>query len=148
MKKLLLTILFTLVLTGGAYAENIFRCEVKNGLDKIEYLIKVNNDSESSYRALADLDDETGKFDSFSEIYGFINKGEIIKFTNGKSEVFKLIVFSNGEIKSNTYFRAIYIQTGSGYIETHSIRITTWEPNAPITIYSNYDNKLLEGTCK
>ena len=148
MKKTLLIIVLGLLLSGNVYAENIFRCEAKDGLNKIEYLIKVKNESISLDRALADLNDETGKFDSLSEIYGFINKGEIIKFTNGKSEVFKLIVFSNAKIKDNTYFRAMYIQNNSGYIETHTIRITSWEPNAPIKIYSNYDNKLLEGTCK
>jgi len=150
-KKLLSIIFVSLLLSGNAFADNIFRCEVTDSLDKlykIEYLIKVDNESETLNRALADLNDETGKFDDLSEIYGFISKGEIIKFSNGKSEVFKLIVFNNANINSNSYFRAMYIRPINGYMEVHTIRIASWEPNAPITIFSNYDNTLLEGTCK
>jgi hypothetical protein len=148
MKRFLIILFLSSVINANAFAENIFRCNAKDGLNKIEYLIKVDSEDITLNRALSDLSGETGKFDSTSEIYGFINKGEVIKFTNGKSEVFKLIVFNNAKIKDNSYFRAMYIKNSSGYMETHTIRITSWESNAPITIYSNYDNKLLKGTCK
>ena len=149
MQKLFLSITFLSLLFGGnTYAENIFKCKIETagGLNKLEYIIKVDDEE----RTLADLNVETGKFDGTSNMINPIYKGELIKFSNGgNSEVFNMIVFKNATKGSGDFFTAIYYKDINGYrTEIFTIRINTWVKNNPITVYNHFDNLITEGTCE
>ena len=126
---------------GNVYAA-IFRCEIN---PNHHYVIKADSEEE---QVLATINPETGKIDDNSQIYSSgVNNGEVIKFLNGKSQVFKMVVLKNSKIGSDWSFRAIYFDPSyNAYV--HSIAIDTWKKDAPIYLYNDWEKKLLKGTCK
>jgi hypothetical protein len=156
MKKLFLSILVLCSLLGGnAYAnENIFDCEIKtkdsHGNQVSAKLIIRADDDYSA--ALKTGDGETGKFgekDFILSVGG--SRGDLIittQFNFVPKGSYDLYVTQNGEKDSNTYFRALFSENGYNGL-VHSITITPWEENMPISFYlSDKPQSIIQGNCK
>ena len=153
MKKILI-IIVTLLLSGNAYAGNIFDCEI-NTKDtpgnpvSARLVIKVDDNSSA---ILSTGDKETGKFgekDFILAVGG--DRGDLIitsQFNFVPKGSYDLFVTQNGKKNGNSYFRALFSESiYNGLV--HSLTITPWEENMAISFYlSDKPRSVIKGTCK
>ena len=146
--KVLLT-LFVLLLLGFSHSSyaNLFKCKIKEGYLNGEYIIKVN-EGEEGYRALVDVNPDTGKFEENSKMYSYIFTGEVMKFSFGNSQAFDMIVFSNSKKGDENNFRAIFFEKKflKGY--TTTIIIETWKADLPFYLFDDWHGKKFTGNCE
>ena len=154
MKKFLSIIVFSLLLNGNTYAENIFDCEIKtqdsySNPVSAKLIIRADDDYSA---VLKTGDGETGKFgekDFILSVGG--NRGDLIvtnQFNFIPKGSYDLYVTQNGEKDGNSYFRALFSENGYNGL-VHSITITPWEKNIPIAFYlSDKPQSIIQGNCK
>jgi len=154
MKKIFLVLLFGFLFSGNGYAVNIFDCEIKTKDSfgnpvSAKIVIKVDDNSSA---ILSTGDSETGKYgekDFILAVGG--DRGDLIvtaQFNFVRKGSYDLFVTQNGEKDSNTYFRALFSES-SYHGEVHSLTITPWEENMPISFYlSDKPQSIIQGNCK
>jgi hypothetical protein len=154
MKKFLSIIVFSLLMNGNTYAENIFDCEIKtqdsySNPVSAKLIIRADDDYSA---VLKTGDGETGKFgekDFILSVGG--NRGDLIvtnQFNFIPKGSYDLYVTQNGEKDGNSYFRALFSENGYNGL-VHSITITPWEKNIPIAFYlSDKPQSIIQGNCK
>ena len=143
-----------LLLSGNAYAENIFDCEI-NTKDtpgnpvSARLVIKVDDNSSA---VLKTGNNETGKFgekDFVLAVDG--DRGDLIitsQFNFIRKGSYDLFVTQNGEKNGNSFFRALFSESGYNGL-VHSLTIIPWEENMPISFYlSDKPRSVVQGTCK
>ena len=155
MKKLLSIIFLGLLLSANAYAnENIFDCEIKtkdsHGNPVSAKLIIRADDDYSA--ALKTGDGETGKFgekDFILSVGG--TRGDLIvtnQFNFVPKGSYDLYVTQNAEKNDNSFFRALFSESSYNGL-VHSLTITPWEENMPISFYlSDQPQSIIQGTCQ
>tara|TARA_B110000971_G_C19630058_1_gene328742 strand:- start:41 stop:511 length:471 start_codon:yes stop_codon:yes gene_type:complete len=156
MKKLFSTILVLgLLLSGNAYAENIFDCEIKTKDSfgnpvSAKFIIRADDDYSA---ALKTGDSVTGKFYSNKDFILSVggNRGDLIitsQFNFVPKGSYDLYVTQNAVKNDNSYFRALFSESGYNGL-VHSLTITPWEENMPISFYlSNNPQSIIKGNCK
>jgi len=155
MKKLFLSILVISSLLGGnAYAENIFDCEI-NTKDmpgnpvSAKLVIKVDNNSSARLKT---GNNETGVFEDRDFILAVDgDRGDLIitsQFNFVKKGSYDLLVTQNAEKNDNSFFRALFSESSYNGL-VHSLTITPWEENMPISFYlSDRPGSVIKGNCK
>ena len=154
MKKLLGIVVLGLLLSGNAYAENIFDCKI-NTTDtpgnpvSARLVIKVDDNSSA---VLSTGDNETGKFgekDFILAVGG--DRGDLIitsQFNFVPKGSYDLFVTQNGKKNGASYFRALFSESYYNGL-VHSLTITPWEEDMPISFYlSDKPRSVIKGTCK
>ena len=154
MKKLLSILVFGLLLSGNSYAENIFDCEIKTKDSfgnpvSAKIVIKVDDNSSA---ILSTGDSETGKYgekDFILAVGG--DRGDLIitsQFNFIRKGSYDLFVTQNAEKNDNSFFRALFSESGHNGL-VHSLTITPWEANMPISFYlSDNPQSIIQGNCK
>ena len=155
MKKLFSTILVLgLLFSGNAYAENIFDCEIKTKDSygnpvSAKLIIRADDDYSA---ALKTGDGETGKFgekDFILSVGG--TRGDLIvtaQFNFVPKGSYDLYVTQNAVKNDNSFFRALFSESGHNGL-VHSLTITPWEENMPISFYlSDKPQSVIQGNCK
>ena len=154
MKKIFLVLLFGFLFSGNAYAENIFDCEIKTkdsyGNPVSAKLIIRADDYYSA--ALKTGDGETGKFgekDFILSVGG--DRGDLIitsQFNFIRKGSYDLFVTQNAGKNDNSFFRALFSESGHNGL-VHSLTITPWEENMPISFYlADRPQSIIQGNCK
>ena len=155
MKKLFSTIfILGLLLSGNTYAENIFDCEIKTKDSfgnpvSAKLIIRADDD----YSAILKTGDgETGKFgekDFILSVGG--TRGDLIvtnQFNFVPKGSYDLYVTQNAVRNDNSFFRALFSESGHNGL-VHSLTITPWEENMPISFYlSDKPQSIIQGNCK
>jgi hypothetical protein len=154
MKKIFLVLLFGFLFSGNAYAENIFDCEIKTKDSygnpvSAKLIIRADDDYSA---ALKTGDGETGKFgekDFILSVGG--TRGDLIvtnQFNFVPKGSYDMYVTQNAVKNDNSFFRALFSESGhSGLV--HSLTITPWEENMPISFYlSDQPQSIIQGNCK
>ena len=154
MKKILGIVVLSLLLSGNAYAENIFDCEIKTKDsfgNPVSAKIVIKVDDNSSAR-LKTGNNETGKFgekDFVLAVDG--DRGDLIitsQFNFVKKGSYDLLVTQNREKDGNSFFRALFSESSYNGL-VHSLTITPWEENMPISFYlSDRPGSVIKGICK
>ena len=154
MKKLLSILVFGLLLSGNSYAENIFDCEIKTKDSfgnpvSAKLVIKVDDNSSA---ILSTGDSETGKYgekDFILAVGG--DRGDLIitsQFNFIRKGSYDLFVTQNAEKNDNSFFRALFSESSYNGL-VHSLTITPWEENMPISFYlSDRPGSIIQGTCQ
>jgi hypothetical protein len=154
MKKLLGIIVLSLLLGGNAYAENIFDCKIKTKDSfgnpvSAKIVIKVNDNSSARLKT---GHNETGKFgekDFVLAVDG--DRGDLIitsQFNFVKKGSYDLFVTQNAEKNDNSFLRALFSESSYNGL-VHSLTITPWEENMPISFYlSDRPGSVIQGTCQ
>jgi len=154
MKKLLSILVLGFLLSGNAYAENIFDCEIKTKDsfgNPVSAKIVIKVDDNSSAR-LKTGNNETGKFgekDFILAVDG--DRGDLIitsQFNFVKKGSYDLFVTQNAEKNDNSFLRALFSESSYNGL-VHSLTITPWEENMPISFYlSDRPGSVIQGTCQ
>ena len=143
MKKVLSIIVFSLLLNGNTYAENIFDCEIKtqdsySNPVSAKLIIRADDDYSA---ALKTGDGETGKFgekDFILSVGG--TRGDLIvtnQFNFVPKGSYDLYVTQNGEKDGNSYFRALFSENGyNGLVHSITIKIGRAHVRTPVTSLS------------
>ena len=154
MKKLLSILVFGLLLSGNSYAENIFDCEIKTKDSfgnpvSAKLVIKVDDNSSA---ILSTGDSETGKYgekDFILAVGG--DRGDLIitsQFNFIRKGSYDLFVTQNAEKNDNSFLRALFSESSYNGL-VHSLTITPWEENMPISFYlSDRPGSIIQGTCQ
>jgi hypothetical protein len=154
MKKLLSILVFGLLLSGNSYAENIFDCEIKTKDSfgnpvSAKLVIKVDDNSSA---ILSTGDSETGKYgekDFILAVGG--DRGDLIitsQFNFIRKGSYDLFVTQNAEKNDNSFFRALFSESSYNGL-VHSLTITPWEENMPISFFlSDQPQSIIQGTCQ
>ena len=141
MKKYLLIIIFSLLLSGNAFAE-IYKCEMHSNHS---FVIKAPT---THKQILATVENETGKFTGESTVLATeVSLGEIIEFKGKQTNNREILVLNNPKKGSQNSFRAVYFD-GTGYPYVNSIRIDYWDEDHPIYFYNDWTNEITKGTCQ
>jgi hypothetical protein len=155
MKKLLTIIVLGLLLSGNANAENIFDCEIKTKDSfgnpvSAKFIIRADDDYSA---ALKTGDSVTGKFYSNKDFILSVggNRGDLIitsQFNFVPKGSYDLYVTQNAVKNDNSFFRALFSESGHNGL-VHSVTITPWEENMPISFYlSDRPGSVIKGNCK
>ena len=155
MKKLLGIIVLGLLLSGKAFAENIFDCEIKTKDSfgnpvSAKFIIRADDDYSA---ALKTGDSVTGKFYSNKDFILSVggNRGDLIitsQFNFVPKGSYDLYVTQNAVKNDNSFFRALFSESGHNGL-VHSLTITPWEENMPISFYlSDRPGSVIKGNCK
>ncbi len=155
MKKLFSTIfILGLLLSGNAYAENIFDCEIKTKDSygnpvSAKLIIRADDDYSATLKT---GDGETGKFgekDFILSVGG--TRGDLIvttQFNFVPKGSYDLYITQNAVKNDNSFFRALFSESGHNGL-VHSLTITPWEANMPISFYlSDNPQSIIQGNCK
>ena len=154
MKKLLSILVFGLLLSGNSYAENIFDCEIKTKDShgnpvSAKLIIRADDDYSATLKT---GDGETGKFgekDFILSVGG--TRGDLIvtaQFNFVPKGSYDLYVTQNAVKNDNSFFRALFSESGHNGL-VHSLTITPWEENMPISFYlSDKPQSIIQGNCK
>jgi hypothetical protein len=141
-------------LSGNSYAENIFDCEIKTKDSfgnpvSAKLVIKVDDNSSA---ILSTGDSETGKYgekDFILAVGG--DRGDLIitsQFNFIRKGSYDLFVTQNAEKNDNSFFRALFSESSYNGL-VHSLTITPWEENMPISFFlSDQPQSIIQGTCQ
>jgi len=154
MKKIFLVLLFGFLFSGNGYAVNIFDCEIKTKDSfgnpvSAKIVIKVDDNSSA---ILSTGDSETGKYgekDFILAVGG--DRGDLIitsQFNFIRKGSYDLFVTQNAEKNDNSFFRALFSESSYNGL-VHSLTITPWEENMPISFFlSDQPQSIIQGNCK
>jgi hypothetical protein len=155
MKNLLSILTLALFFSGNAYAnENIFDCEIKTKDShgnpvSAKLIIRADDDYSATLKT---GDGETGKFgekDFILSVGG--TRGDLIvtaQFNFVPKGSYDLYVTQNAVKNDNSFFRALFSESGHNGL-VHSLTITPWEENMPISFYlSDKPQSIIQGNCK
>jgi len=154
-KKLFSTILVLgLLLSGNAYAENIFDCEINTkssyGNPVLAKLVIRVEDNSSA--VLKTGNRQTGEYEDKDFLLAIDgNRGDLIIMSSfnfiGEGS-YDLLVTQNAYRNGGSFFRAVFsADPVSGLV--HSLTITPWEKSLPISFYlSDRPGSVIKGYCK
>lgn len=154
MKKILVIVVLGLLLSGKAFAENIFDCEIKTKDSfgnpvSAKLVIKVDHNSSARLKT---GNNKTGAFEDRDFILAVNgDRGDLIitsQFNFVKKGSYDLLVTQNSEKDDNSFFRALFSESSYNGL-VHSLTITPWEENMPISFYlSDRPGSVIKGNCK
>ena len=154
MKKFFVIIIVSLLFCNASNAENIFDCEIKTKDSfgnpvSAKLIIRADDDYSA---ALKTGDGETGKFgekDFILSVGG--TRGDLIvtnQFNFVPKGSYDLFVTQNAKKNDNSFFRALFSESSYNGL-VHSLTITPWEENMPISFYlSDQPQSIIQGTCQ